>query len=72
MRCPYLASVRKAEFDCKYDEKHLRSLRRLHENVKTRLVHVHFYIHTLNPSGRFGSPLASINTAINVKFLEKD
>ena len=40
--------------------------------MNTRLVHVHFYIHTLNPSGRFGSPVASINTAINVKFLDKD
>ena len=40
--------------------------------MNTRLVHVHFYIHTLNLSGRFRSPLAGINTAINVKFLEKD
>ena len=40
--------------------------------MNTRLVHVHFYIQTLNLTGRFGSPVASINTAINVKFLEKD
>ena len=40
--------------------------------MNTRLIHVHFYIQTLNLSGRFGSPVASINTAINVKFLEKD
>ena len=40
--------------------------------MNTRLVHVHFNIHTLNLTGRFGSPVASINTAINVKFLEKD
>ena len=40
--------------------------------MNTRLVHVHFNIHTLKPSGRFGSPVASINTTINVKFLEKD
>ena len=40
--------------------------------MDTRLVHVHVYIQTLNLTGRFGSPVASINTAINVKFLEKD
>ena len=40
--------------------------------MNTPLVHVHFYIQTLNLTGRFGSPVASINTAINVKFLEKD
>ena len=40
--------------------------------MNTCLIHVHFYIQTLNLCGRFGSPVASINTAINVKFLEKD